>query len=779
MLDGKPTVVISYSIAFQLAIATPVAQRLRLQGFRAVLVGDEPLPAGVESNPNSKVEWFFRHADLAVFLATPDDRLESGEVHTRQNIIDEHRLGQQLHHLSHRLMVFKAAEVNLPSNINPVYERLPQDDPDWIVDKVIEQARAWGVLPADEIASAPSPPVSPESQNEGPAESLLDDRAATGQATRALESAAAVLGGDPAAATSLQRAELAIAGLIAEAGGGDTLGVHLTNRLLADRHEIDLRSSERVLLLRSYLRHAKEDNVPGIFWIKDLTRSEFVDLLRSISVGDSNDEVRIQALRVLGRLGMPKASADAHELLISFIESKNGRLRSAAAQYLRDRRDPQLRDLLDMPELLASERGMVSVTAALIDVRRRPSDVMDRYVTDAFIRIPEVDDALVAAARRISRDSVAVALSSSVQAVRLFAIRMAVAKGSLSFSLGHALIEEDRSSRVRVAALRAILPDAESKAVDLVGLLDRAVRERNDDLTDSASFAETYELRLAVYGRLSDTDLATHISWASADGPECYEVMGMRSPEWAAQRVRVDLRNDFSALKKHSRDQIAADLTASFLGGDERELSDAETAVVNKSVDEHWQTWIDKDELGDFMTRMFQRAALRVICAWGKKTDIEFARRFVDSDDQSLQAEALRLIEKFGTSHDAAATLQLAGKLYEDKYRLRAAETALRLAYKKDKLNVLRQLREVPALSSWAIGLLADFEHGFDDAVELLRAPDADARLAACGVVWGQIRPDAAEEVLDIYMRGQHYYNVVRAVDRRLFAPSWLVEAVR
>ena len=135
MLDGKPTIVLSYSTAFQNAVAIPVGAQLEQHGFRTVLVGEEPLPPDCESNPNAKVEWFFIHSDMAVFLATPDDRLESGEVHTRSNIIDEHRLGQSLPHLHHRVLVFKASEVKLPSNINPAYEQLPLDDPDWIVGK--------------------------------------------------------------------------------------------------------------------------------------------------------------------------------------------------------------------------------------------------------------------------------------------------------------------------------------------------------------------------------------------------------------------------------------------------------------------------------------------------------------------------------------------------------------------------------------------------------------------------------------------------------------------
>jgi predicted nucleotide-binding protein len=141
VIDAKPTVVLSYSERFQDVVARPVAKMLRRFGLRPVLVGDEPLPVGIESSPNSKVEWFFLNAEMAVILATPDDRTESGEVKPRGNVVDEYRLAQQKEHLREKLLVFKAEDVELHSNINPVYEPLPLEDPEWIANKIVEQAR--------------------------------------------------------------------------------------------------------------------------------------------------------------------------------------------------------------------------------------------------------------------------------------------------------------------------------------------------------------------------------------------------------------------------------------------------------------------------------------------------------------------------------------------------------------------------------------------------------------------------------------------------------------
>lgn len=164
MLAGQPLILISYSERFRSTVAQPVADRLAAYGVRAVLVGEEPMPAGLDSHPDAKVTYFFDLADMVVFLATPDDRVESGELHTRQNIVDELRRGLERQHLKHKLLVFKADDVVLPSNVNPVYEPLPLDEPEWIAERVVRQAREWGLLPREPADAGPAP--LPQSSND-------------------------------------------------------------------------------------------------------------------------------------------------------------------------------------------------------------------------------------------------------------------------------------------------------------------------------------------------------------------------------------------------------------------------------------------------------------------------------------------------------------------------------------------------------------------------------------------------------------------------------------
>jgi hypothetical protein len=775
VLDGKPTIVLSYSVGFEDRVAGPVAERLKPLGFRAVLVGNEPQPPSVDSTPSDKVEWYFRHSDMAVFLATPDDQLASGEVRTRQNIIDEHRLGQQLPHLRQRLMVFKAADVTLPSNINPVYERLPLDDPDWIVSKIVEQARTWGVLPARQAPTADEAPASSEEGVSAAVPPQHHDADSSDQAARALQDAVAAVDGEATDFAQLRRAELAIAALLADAGSHETLSVHLVNSLFGRRHAIRLRSAERVLLIRTYLQHVREDNVPGVYWLKDLRRGEVIDLLTSLVKNDDEPEIRAQALGILTRLHVPKASAEARDLLRPLLTGTDSQPRDAALAFLREHGDKSLRTLLDEPEIVEQDAGEVSRTAALLDVRAKPSEVMERYISDAYVRSREVEDALLKTPHRVRRDVVGAALTSSVEEVRLFGIRMADKKDMFSLTLGREVIERDRSPKVRAAALERLV--AARQPVDLE-LFELATKARDDDLRTFTRYREDKRLEVEICMLLPVEDLEASVGWTKLHGPACYEALGRRDENWAKRHVRRDLRNDFTRLKKEGHTDLIREQLASLEASAGRSLTARERSVALENLETHWHKWVDDDELGAFLTRQFRIAALRILAARGRARDVEFGRRFAESDDPEVRAQALVLLERFGTSNDAARALALVDEVYGDEAKHRAAETAFRLAYKRDKLGVIRTLGANHAVRGWAVERLAEIPGGVNEAGRLLQSGEYDVRLAAAKVLWDAVLPERADGLLSFYMRHRYFYNVVRAIDRRLYAPKWLEPAL-
>jgi hypothetical protein len=778
VIEAKPTVVLSYSERFQDEIARPVARTLRRFGLRPVLVGDEPLPAGIESNPNNKVEWFFLNAQMAVILATPDDRTENGEVKTRGNVVDEYRLAQQKEHLKEKLLVFKAEDVELHSNINPVYEPLPLDNPEWIANRIVEQARVWGLLPP---VPTPNPDSGPTSSEEGtsgapPVVHIGDnDVEATQQASDALQSASAALGGELTESFSIRRAELAIAALTADEVDADPVGVHLANTLFAQRHEIILRERERLLLFATYLQNTQGENVPGIYWIRDLSRLQLIDLLLSLVRDGESPLTQRHALSILRKLDAPAAADRAREILRPLLSSDDAALRQSAREFIRDRRELGLRDLLEDPELVERDRREVTQTLAMLDIRGKPSDVMVLYMEDEYVRSPEVEVALLSSVRRVRRGLVLAALQNPAQDVRLTGLRMANEKGLLTESLAGKIIEADRSPRMRLAAIRCLLDVGLPVDWELYRL---AADSREGDSADLTKFLEQRALGPEIAMRLPLDELRAGIQWTSQNGPACYEALGLRDSEWAARNIRRDLRMGFAALRDAGRTSLrAAAITAAEATFD-RPLTDAEQAVAVQKVDEIWKPWSLDEKVGHFVQREYTRAALHVLVTSGRRADVRIARQLADSGDQDLRGDALRLFARFGTHHDTATVVKLTGQIYDDQLQVLGAETALRLAYKKDKVAVLSSLREVHALRTWSVDQLAHIPGAVNEAWKLLWSPDADIRIAAAGVVWDAVSPEDADRLLSAYTGARHFYNVVRAIDRRLFGPEWLADAL-
>ena len=337
------------------------------------------------------------------------------------------------------------------------------------------------------------------------------------------------------------------------------------------------------------------------------------------------------------------------------------------------------------------------------------------------------------------------------------------------------IIESDRSPRVRLAVIRHLLDSGLPVDFDLYRL---AADTRAGDPSDLTTFLEERALEAETALTVPLDELRNGIQWISRSGPACYQALGLRDSEWAQRNVRRDLRTGFAALIDSERESVLASAITTAEATVARPLTDEERAAAVQKFEDVWQSWNPAEKVGQFTLRQYTRAALHVLVATGGRADARIARQFASSGDQDLRGEALRLFAAFGTSRDATTVVKLTEQIYDPALQILGAETALRLAYKKDKLAVLAALREVHALRSWTVEQLARIPGGVDEAWSLLWSLDADIRIAAASVIWDAVSPENADRLLSIYTDNRHFYNVVRAVDRRLFAPNWLADAL-
>jgi hypothetical protein len=160
MLDGRPVVFLSCSEKYKERVARKLRDALYEVGVWGVIVSDEPLLTRVGWEPGNQVDAYMNASDAMVALCTADDPLADGTVQTRENIIHEIGLARERPHLRDKVLVAKAREVRLPSNINPTYERLDPSDLGPLISVVLRQLRAWGVVgerPAGPVMHRPAP----------------------------------------------------------------------------------------------------------------------------------------------------------------------------------------------------------------------------------------------------------------------------------------------------------------------------------------------------------------------------------------------------------------------------------------------------------------------------------------------------------------------------------------------------------------------------------------------------------------------------------------------
>ncbi|HEU5003143.1 MAG TPA: TIR domain-containing protein [Actinomycetota bacterium] len=154
MLAGRTAVFLSCSEAYKLSVACKFRDTLDAMGIKGIIVTEEPNLVGVFTLED-KVDAYLDASDAFVALCTPDNTLSTGDVETRRNIIDEIQRARS-RPLRDRVAVFKSQAVKLPSNIQPVYERLDPDDLAPALEKLRLQIEAW-----DLRSSHPAGPAIP------------------------------------------------------------------------------------------------------------------------------------------------------------------------------------------------------------------------------------------------------------------------------------------------------------------------------------------------------------------------------------------------------------------------------------------------------------------------------------------------------------------------------------------------------------------------------------------------------------------------------------------
>ncbi|MPZ28204.1 MAG: hypothetical protein GEV12_17790 [Micromonosporaceae bacterium] len=230
MLNGRTVVFLSCSERFRATVAEPIRAGLTALGYHAVIVSQEPRLLGADWTPDAKVQSYMDASDALVALCTADNRLDDDSMQTRPNIIDEIQRARSTPRLRDKIMVLKAPDVRLPSNINPVYEDLDLDDTAAAIEKIRIQLRAWNITPVEPSSPSPSIPAAPAIPIEQLTDGLAlgdDDRASARAYQLALKS------------TLEAQRDIAAEALQQVAAARDDTDIHITSSLIEAMGRID------------------------------------------------------------------------------------------------------------------------------------------------------------------------------------------------------------------------------------------------------------------------------------------------------------------------------------------------------------------------------------------------------------------------------------------------------------------------------------------------------------------------------------------------------------
>lgn len=778
---GKIAVFISYSSVHEQTVAFPVRGFLESLGLAALLVAELPRPATVDWEPDQKVDYYLNQADMLVALATPDERVEGGVVRVRPNVTDEVQRARSKDHLREKIQVFKHHDVELPSNINPVYEPLDLDDVPALFERLRSQLEAWGLLPYQ-----PQPPDRPEPSGRqvdkpvgpsvlGAAERQPSDRASD-QATHALQKLWRVVGAERAddagvAALDLARSHLLAHAAYAQRRSSSLFGAHELNTLYGPREEIALLPIERRLILRTVVAGLRADNAPGWYWLRSGRRA-LLDSIATLAESDADHSVRAGALGLLSEGTRHLSSPDLQRLVEAALRSDDFVVRGAGLDLLRAQgMETDLRALKSALDS-ASDDHQVAVTRATILTKTDPTAAL-KTLTNRPMSLEEgIRKQLLARAPHIAPPALEKLLRHSRAELRAFAVELMGRARTLKKAVALPIITEDPSGRVRAAALRVAV---ERKWLLTGDEIEAAFQAERDEVSSD----EQWDLSMKAYGRWTPDRLDAGLEWVEIASWYRYAALARFHFGYMRDRIRDDLESGFAVLRARSRKRLAAEITQTVASQLKRTLGGRAPSrnEVHAAVDANLDDRLHMEERVErFVLRQFQRAALTGLAEHGDADDASWARKLIGERDPGLVDQCVTLLGRAGKKADAKRLL----RLVQDSPWSEQSEQMARAALSCDPaLAVAKPLlkQDNPALVQVALeGVEADSsEAALDARLDLLTRERPAVRAVALRDLVRRSTPKQLETLLALYpRRSYYYYNVVAGLDRALYGPGWL-----
>ena len=578
----------------------------------------------------------------------------------------------------------------------------------------------------------------------------------------------------------LVRLHLLGASLMYEGVSQDILSNHAANLVYRHRDAFGtLTGAEARLVLASLLREGN-GNVPGWYWVRDMSDEMVAQWLETVAMVHQDEEVRTSTINLLSSRPIIPGMTRTKELVEATLDQPSDEMRTAALNYAGHYGDSGTVDIIDsrikdMPEAL--ERKAI-VAIAQILTRQDPNLALDRVLQtssepdgellsvigeatntldDATLRrmlVHQSSGLRVMAADRLARKDLLTAeetktlLSDSETRLRAIGIRRLIALGE----------------RLTASDIRELLADDSKAQVATMSVWMRVTQDAPsaDDLVEE------------LFSTLSYDELIPLVSWFSQDGCVAYKVLSLRHFDRFGDRVRTDMADRFATFRETEKHRLRADLVADVAREIRLESGalDAVISTAQAAAEKAVEGWAGVD---NFITSTFVRAALAALAKNGSVNDLTIARQHLDSKDPASTEAALEMVSRFGNDTDVEPLLALAAREYGDLAE-RAAKTALALS--ADRWIRAKQYLEREAMPFVRVGIEALGEHTefpskWPELVPYLFVSNASVRRATAKLLGSRLDDvDLVSLINHCHKAKRYYYDVVTTIDRSIYGPT-------
>ena len=578
----------------------------------------------------------------------------------------------------------------------------------------------------------------------------------------------------------LVRLHLIGASLMYEGIRQDILSNHAANLVYRHRDAFEtLTGAEARLVLASLLREGNR-NVPGWYWVKDVSDEVVALWLETVALVHSDEEVRTSTLNLLSSRPHIPGMTRTKELVGAILDQPSDEMRTATLNYAGHYGDSGIVDIIDsrIKDLPGALERKAIVAIAQILMRQDPNLALDRVLQTSSEPDGELLSVIGEATDRLNDATLRRMLVHQCSGLRVMAANRLARTGLLTAEEAKTLLN-DSKTKLRAIGIRGLIALGER-------LTASTIREllADDSKTQAATMSiwmrvtqdapSPDELVEELFSTFSYDELIPLVSWFYPDGHVAYKVLSLKHFDRFGDRVRTDMADRFATFRETEKHRLRADIVASV----DRKLlleSSALDAAISIAEATAEKAVAELADLDNFITSTFVGAGLAALAKNGSVNDLTIARQNLDSKDPASTGAALEIVSRFGNDADVEPLLALAAREYGDIAE-RAAKTALALSvdrWIRAKQYLEREARPFVHVGIEALAEHTEFPSKWPELVPYLFVSNASVRQATAKLLGSRLDPlDLVSLINHCHKAETYYYDVVTTLDRSVYGPT-------